>query len=104
MEPSSGLPDAGPGAYGRAFAGLLAAVLAIASVTSGFLSAIWGPPNGGTGAGVLGGGLLVSAAAGIASIGCVHVVLDRPARWRRLALGLLPALAAVLWVIGLATR
>ncbi|MFL6095354.1 MAG: hypothetical protein ACJ71Y_07880 [Blastococcus sp.] len=89
---------------GRAFAGLLAAVLAIASVTSGFLSAICGPPNGGTGAGVLGGGLLVSAAAGIAATGCVHVVLDRPARWRRLALGLLPALAAVLWLIWLATR
>jgi hypothetical protein len=96
--------DAGPGAYGRAFAALLAAVLAGASVVFAFLSAIWGPPDGGTGAGVLSGGWLVSAAAGVAAVGCVHVALDRPAGWRKLTLGLLPALAAVLWLLWLAAR
>jgi hypothetical protein len=93
--PSSSLEDP-PGAYGRVLAALLSAVLALASAVFAFLSGPWGPPDGRTGAALIGRGLLVSAVAGVAAVRCACLALGRRPRWPTLTLGLLPVAAEVL--------
>jgi hypothetical protein len=90
--------DERPGPYGRFLAAVFAVVLAIVSVLFAFLSGLWGPPEGSAGAGLIGRGLLVSAVAGVAAVGCAHLALGRGARWRTLTLGLVPAVAEVAWL------
>jgi hypothetical protein len=96
--PSRSLEDP-PGPCGRVLAAVLSAVLALASVGFAFLSGAWGLPDGRTGAALVGRGLLVSAVAGVAAVGCACLALGRRCRWPALALGLLPVVTEVLWLV-----
>jgi hypothetical protein len=87
-----------PGAYGRLLGAVFSVLLALVSVVFAFLAGLWGPPEGWSGAGLIGRGLVVSAAAGVAAAGCACLALGRRARWPTLSLGLLPAIAELVWL------
>jgi hypothetical protein len=81
--------------------GLYAGALAVVAVGLALLAGWNGPPEDAGGFWLVGRGLFLSALFGVAGVACALKAARRPVRPRLLTLGLLPALAQVLW---LATR
>jgi hypothetical protein len=78
--------------------GLYSVVLAVVAVGFALLAVASGPSGD---AWLIGRGLFLSAASGIAAVACALRALGRPARSWLLGAGLAPAVAMLLW---LATR
>ncbi len=75
-----------------------AAVLGAVAVGLALLAGSSGPPTDGAGVWLVGRGLFLSAISGIAAVACGLRAADRPVRLPLLTLGLLPALAEMLWL------